>query len=117
MTSYAAGLWAHLIAGVIFIHVFVVSAGVIVFALIIAGYPQGEKGKTTRKRQTKRDAIELLLLKNIWLFCILKTYGYFQCSKVNFKFTINLPSGVPYIFCRGGKGRLIQLLDYLSAAP
>ena len=35
MTSYAAGLWAHLIAGVVFIHVFVVSAGVIVFALII----------------------------------------------------------------------------------
>lgn len=86
MISYAAGLWAHLIAGVIFIHVFVVSAGVIVFALILAGYPQGEKGKTTRKRQTKRDAIELLLLKNNWLFCILKTYGYFQCSKVNFKF-------------------------------
>ena len=29
----------------------------------------------------------------------------------------NLRSGVPYIFCRGGKVRLIQLLDYLSAAP
>ena len=30
---------------------------------------------------------------------------------------INLRSGVPYIFCRGGKVRLIQLLEYLSAAP
>ena len=29
----------------------------------------------------------------------------------------NLRSGVPYIFCRGAKVRLIQLLDYLSAAP
>ena len=29
----------------------------------------------------------------------------------------NLRSGVPYIFCRGGKVRLIQLFDYLSAAP
>ena len=29
----------------------------------------------------------------------------------------NLRSGVPYIICRGGKVRLIQLLDYLSAAP
>ena len=29
----------------------------------------------------------------------------------------NLRSGVPYIFCRSGKVRLIQLLDYLSAAP
>ena len=29
----------------------------------------------------------------------------------------NLRSGVPYIFCCGGKVRLIQLLDYLSAAP
>ena len=29
----------------------------------------------------------------------------------------NLRSGVPYIFCRGGKVRLIQLLEYLSAAP
>ena len=28
----------------------------------------------------------------------------------------NLRSGVPYIFCRGGKVRLIQLLDYLSVA-
>ena len=31
--------------------------------------------------------------------------------------SFNLRSGVPYIFCRGGKVRLIQLLDYLSAAP
>ena len=29
----------------------------------------------------------------------------------------NLRSGVPYIFCCGEKVRLIQLLDYLSAAP
>ena len=29
----------------------------------------------------------------------------------------NLRSGVPYIFGRGRKVRLIQLLDYLSAAP
>ena len=28
----------------------------------------------------------------------------------------NLRSGVPYIFCRGGKVRMIQLLDYLSVA-
>ena len=28
----------------------------------------------------------------------------------------NLRSGVPYIFCRGGKVRLIQLLEYLSVA-
>ena len=28
----------------------------------------------------------------------------------------NLRSGVPYIFCRGGKVPLIQLLDYLSVA-
>ena len=28
----------------------------------------------------------------------------------------SLRSGVPYIFCRGGKVRLIQLLDYLSVA-
>ena len=41
------------------------------------------KGKTTRKRQTKRDAIEILLLKKYWLFCTLQTYGYFQCIKVN----------------------------------
>ena len=32
-------------------------------------------------------------------------------------FLPNLRSGVPYIFCRGGKVRLIQLFDYLSAAP
>ena len=31
-------------------------------------------------------------------------------------FVINLRSGVPYIFCRGGKVRQIQLLDYLSVA-
>ena len=31
--------------------------------------------------------------------------------------SFNLRSGVPYIFCRGGKVRLIQLFDYLSAAP
>ena len=32
-------------------------------------------------------------------------------------FTVcNLRSGVPYIFCRGGKVRLIQLLEYLSVA-
>ena len=30
---------------------------------------------------------------------------------------VNLRSGVSYIFCRGGKVRLIQLFDYLSAAP
>ena len=30
--------------------------------------------------------------------------------------SVNLRSGVPYIFCRGAKVRLIQLLDYLSAA-
>ena len=29
---------------------------------------------------------------------------------------VNLRSGVPYIFCRGGKVRLIQLLEYLSVA-
>ena len=29
---------------------------------------------------------------------------------------VNLRSGVPYIFCCGGKVRLIQLLDSLSAA-
>ena len=29
----------------------------------------------------------------------------------------NLRSGVPYMFCRGGKVRLIQWLNYLSAAP
>ena len=28
----------------------------------------------------------------------------------------NLRSGVPYMFCRGRKVRLIQLLDYLSVA-
>ena len=28
----------------------------------------------------------------------------------------NLRSSVPYIICRGGKVRLIQLLDYLSVA-
>ena len=28
----------------------------------------------------------------------------------------NLRSGVPYIFCRGGKVRLIQILDYLSVS-
>ena len=28
----------------------------------------------------------------------------------------NLRSGVPYIFCPGGKVRLIQLLDYSSVA-
>ena len=32
-------------------------------------------------------------------------------------FYSNLRSGVPYIFCRGGKVRLIQLFDYMSAAP
>ena len=46
----------------------------------------------------------------------------FDCSRCGKKVSLmssipaNLRSGVPYIFCRGGKVRLIQLLDYLSVA-
>ena len=39
-----------------------------------------------------------------------KAYGIAQLSS-------NLPSGVPISFFSGGKERLIQLLDYSSAAP
>ena len=37
-------------------------------------------------------------------------------ARTGFTVSHNLRSGVPYIFCRGGKVRLIQLLDYLSVA-
>ena len=40
----------------------------------------------------------------------------FDVLKTNICPRSNLRSGVPYIFCRGGKVRLIQLLDYLSVA-
>ena len=40
----------------------------------------------------------------------------FRSGQVNNPRLTNLRSGVPYIFCRGGKVRLIQLLDYLSVA-
>ena len=37
-------------------------------------------------------------------------------AKISYCEHVNLRSGVPYIICRGGKVRLIQLLDYLSVA-
>ena len=65
--------------GVIFKHVFVVSTGDVAFVLMIAGCPQGEKGKTTRKTHT--NAIELLLLKKYWLFCTLQAMVTFSVLK------------------------------------
>ena len=53
----------------------------------------------------------------------MKTFRYYKTEKRGSNLSIlaqvhgNLRSGVPYIFCRGGKVRLIQLLEYLSAAP
>ena len=42
--------------------------------------------------------------------------GIEPVSSYSFLFGSNLRSGVPYIFCRGGEVRLIQLLDNLSVA-
>ena len=39
-----------------------------------------------------------------------------SCQDFSISVHVNLRSGVPYIFCRGGKVRLIQLLDYLSVS-
>ena len=40
----------------------------------------------------------------------------YTISKIGTLTLVNLRSGVPYIFCRGAKVRLIQLLEYLSVA-
>ena len=50
---------------------------------------------------------------NFWVFCCRTALSWL----LKLPIAINLRSGVPFVFVGAGKERLIQLLDYPSAAP
>ena len=64
-----------------------------------------------RALATRRQTIPL------WLRYVDDTFTAIHKDEIDaFHDHLNLRSGVPYIFCRGAKVRLIQLLEYLSVA-
>ena len=72
-------------------------------------------------RAQRASTYDISAERNVWLQSALRSFAivcdYMETGLFAIVCDLNLRSGVPFVFVGSGKERLIQLLDYSSAAP